>query len=285
MRRVTDRAVLCCRWVLISERALFFAMTPVANLVDRWFFQVSCRLAVTIVAIRANHFAFLDGMVGWHRVLRVNLGMATVTNVWLVDRHGYPRWPRNVRVRDAHSLLHMGGRVRIVAVGAGHAVLTVRRGVPSHRGRAFVTFETEIGACFLTNFSVWIMAGVAREPIGTHHLVRTGHPFKLFHAAMTAITNLRSDGTQEIRCGPNGLGIERGQSFFLKIRDLFTNWLVPIDCDLDRKRSRRDVVMGGVAVGTGNALVGVRRSSPGSIRFALVLLVALQTDFGSLGFL
>ena len=122
---MANRAVLRRRRVLKGEGALFFAMTPVANLVDRWFFQVSLRLAVTIVAIRANHFAFLDGMVRWHRVLSVNLGMASVADVWLVDRHRHPLSTRKVRVRDSHRFLHMGGRVRIVAIRAVHAVLTV----------------------------------------------------------------------------------------------------------------------------------------------------------------
>ena len=90
---MTNRAVLRRGRVLVGKRPLFIAMTPVANLVDGWFFQVSLRLAVTIVAIRANHLAFLDGMMRRHRVLCINLGMALVADVRLLDRHRQPLRP------------------------------------------------------------------------------------------------------------------------------------------------------------------------------------------------
>ena len=63
VRRMTNRAVLSRRRVLVCKGALLFGMTLVANLVDGCFFQVSLCLAVTIVAIRANHLAFFDRMV------------------------------------------------------------------------------------------------------------------------------------------------------------------------------------------------------------------------------
>ena len=39
---------------------------------------------------------------------------------------------------DVDDLRHAGPRMRIVAIGAGHAVVLVDRGVPGHRRRAGV---------------------------------------------------------------------------------------------------------------------------------------------------
>ena len=91
----------------------------------------------------------------------------------------------------------------------------MRRGVPGHRGRVLVTLQAEIGACFLTDFSVWIVAGFAIEPtgieptgtepmLGAKNLMRVRDLFKLLHAAVTTVADLRRNRAQMIRGSANG---------------------------------------------------------------------------------
>ena len=62
VRLMADRTVLGRGRVFVGKWALLFSMTAVANLVDRCFSQVSMGLAVPVMAVRADHFAFLDRM-------------------------------------------------------------------------------------------------------------------------------------------------------------------------------------------------------------------------------
>lgn len=87
--------------------------------------------------------------------------MALVAGIRLLHRHRHPFRPRNMRMRDAHGFLYKRRRVRIVAVRAGDAIETVRRRMPGHRGRALVTLNAEVGACFRADIAVWIVAGFA----------------------------------------------------------------------------------------------------------------------------
>ena len=122
VRIVADRAILRHRRVLVDERPLLIGVTLVADHVDRGFFQAPFGLAVRIMTIRADHLPFLDGVVRWHAVEAENLGMALVAHVRLIDGHGHPVRTADIRVADIDHLMHRRVRVRIVTVGAGHAV-------------------------------------------------------------------------------------------------------------------------------------------------------------------
>ena len=60
VRLVADRAVLGHRRVRVGERSLLLRMALVAEQVDRLRLQVPLQLPVRIVAIGADHLAFLD---------------------------------------------------------------------------------------------------------------------------------------------------------------------------------------------------------------------------------
>ncbi len=83
-----------------------------------------------------------------------------------------------------------------MTVGTSHAVDKVRRRVPSHRGCALVALQTKFRTRFLTNVSVWIVARIAIEPVGSQHLVRVSDLLILLHAAVAAVTDLRRDSAQ-----------------------------------------------------------------------------------------
>ena len=123
---VTNAAILRHRGMLIGKWSLLLRVAPVTHHVDGGLSQVIFRLTMCIVAVGTHHLAFLDRMVRRHRVLGVNLWMAFVADVRLVHGHRQSIWAFDGRVADIHDRLHEGVRMGIVAVGARHAVQTVR---------------------------------------------------------------------------------------------------------------------------------------------------------------
>ena len=95
-----------------------------------------------------------------------------------------PLGPRDVRVADVDDLRHAGSRVRIVAIGAGHAVVLVDRGMPGHRRGARVATEAEVLPARLLDLTVRIVAGGAVEAVGAANLVRAGDLLELLHVAV-----------------------------------------------------------------------------------------------------
>ena len=85
---------------------------------------------------------------------------------------------------DVDDLRHAGPRVRIVAVGAGHAVVLVDRGMPGHRRRAGVATQAEVLPAVFLDLAVRVVAGRAVEAVGTANLVRAGNLLELLHVAV-----------------------------------------------------------------------------------------------------
>ena len=85
VRVMADRTVLFDWSVLVGERSLFFGVTAVASEIDRVFLQMAIRLAVRIVTGRADHLAFTNGMVRWQLHQSIDLLMALVANIRIVD--------------------------------------------------------------------------------------------------------------------------------------------------------------------------------------------------------
>jgi hypothetical protein len=84
---VADAAILGDGRVFIGEGALFFRMATVANLIHGLLSQVVFILSVPVVAVGTDHLAFLDGMVRRQTRLCIDVGVALVTYLRLIDRH------------------------------------------------------------------------------------------------------------------------------------------------------------------------------------------------------
>jgi hypothetical protein len=194
---VANSTILCCRRVLINEWPLLISMAAPADLIDRWLLQIVFGLPVTIMTVRANHFAFFDRMVRRESGLCVDVGVAFETHLRLINRHRQPSWPRDVRVLDIDDLLHSSVRMRIVTVGASDAVHAVGRGVPRHRwGSLLMTLEAKVRAGLWTDFAMRIMARSAVKAVFPKYLVRMSNLFELGHAAVAPVTDLRRNRPQ-----------------------------------------------------------------------------------------
>jgi hypothetical protein len=68
VRFMTNRTVLAHRRMLDGKWPLLFSMALVAQQVNTRFLEVAGFLAVSVVAVGAHHFSFLDGMVRWQRI-------------------------------------------------------------------------------------------------------------------------------------------------------------------------------------------------------------------------
>ena len=100
-------------------------------------FDVPLLLPMSVVAVGADHLAFPDRMVGRQMRFGEDLGMTLVAGLRLLNRHGQPFWPGNIRVHQADSgvgweTLDRRTRVRVVAVRAGHSMQVMRRRMPGH---------------------------------------------------------------------------------------------------------------------------------------------------------
>ena len=80
-----------------------------------------------IMAVSAHHLSFFDGMVRRHRILSVDFGVAFVTDLRFIDGHRRPGLSLDIGMVDMDDLLDVRLWMRIVAIGARHAVIGVRR--------------------------------------------------------------------------------------------------------------------------------------------------------------
>ena len=103
VRLVTIDAVLGCRWVLVNKRALLLRVATITNLVHGICLQVPLELAMRIVAVGADHLAFLDGMVRRKRAEGVDLRVASVANFGFLDGHRQSGGSADTRVTDVHE--------------------------------------------------------------------------------------------------------------------------------------------------------------------------------------
>ena len=126
VRIVTNRTILSDRGMFVCEWPLFLGMALVAHHVDGGLFEVAFRLPVSIVAIGALHLAFLNRMVRRHGVFGVDVGMALVTHLGIINCHRQSRLTVDMCMLNANDRLHMRVGMRIVAIGTGHAVSGVR---------------------------------------------------------------------------------------------------------------------------------------------------------------
>jgi len=132
VRLMANRAILGHRRMLIGKRALFVGVAPVADQVDRRLAEIALRLTVTVVAVRADHLPFLDGMVLRHRGLAIDIAVTFVAHEGLVNRHWQPRRAVDIRVLNVDGLRNIQVGMRIVAVRAAHAAQGMNGGMPGH---------------------------------------------------------------------------------------------------------------------------------------------------------
>lgn len=194
-------AVLADWRMLEGKRPLLLRVAFVANQIDGRLLEIACFLTVRIVAIGANHLSFLDGMVGRKRIEAIDLLVALVASGGFVDRHLPTTGSRDARavpMIDVHNLRHARARVRIVAVGAGHAVLMMCRRMPCHRRGAGVAFQAEILSGLFDDLPVRVMTGRAIKAVGPADLVRSGDLLVVLHVGMAAEADSRRDGAQVI---------------------------------------------------------------------------------------
>jgi hypothetical protein len=107
VRIVANRTILGHGRMLICKRALLLRVALVAHHIDSGLFQIVFGLAMRIVAIGAHDLAFLDWMVRRHRVLSVNVGMALVTNVRVINRHWHSVLAIDMRMLNSNNRLHV----------------------------------------------------------------------------------------------------------------------------------------------------------------------------------
>lgn len=191
MRLVANCAVLSNRWVFNGKRALLVRVALVTHKVDGRLLEVVfiSILPVGIVAIGADHLAFLDRVMRRKRVEAVDLRVALVTRLRLLDRHHQTLGPSDIRMTDADKLRHAGSWMRIVAVGASHAVMLVDRGMPGHRRRTRVATEAQILPAGFQDLAVRIVTGRAVKVVGTANLVRAGDPLEFLHVAVAFVAD------------------------------------------------------------------------------------------------
>ena len=115
--------------------------------------------------------------------------MALVARLRLLDRHRQPLGPRHLVVIDIDHLRNVGPRVRIVAVGAAHAVVLVDRGVPSHRRRTGMATQAEVLPAGFLDLAVRVVACCAVEAVGTANLMWAGNLLVHLHVAVAAIAD------------------------------------------------------------------------------------------------
>ena len=127
MRIVTDRTILGHRRMLVSERALLFSMAAITHHVDCRFLQIVFSLPMCIMAVRAPHLSFLDRMMRRHGILGIDVGVALIAHVGIVDRHWRPLLALDIRMLDVNDLRHVQVGMRIVAVGASDPITGMGR--------------------------------------------------------------------------------------------------------------------------------------------------------------
>lgn len=186
---VTNGAVFRHGGVLVGKRTLLIGVTTITDHVDRRLLEIPLCLSVTVVAVRADHLSFLDGMVLRHRCPGVDIAVTLVAHRGLVNGHRHPRRPADIGVLYVDDLLDVEVGMRVVAVGTCHAVLGMDGRVPGHGRRAgVVALEAQIGPRFLTNFAVGVVASRTVESHSTANLMRMGDIFLLGHAGVAAVT-------------------------------------------------------------------------------------------------
>ncbi len=207
--------------------------------------------------------------------------MALVAGLRLLDRHGQALGLLHAIVVDVDDLPHVGVRVRIVAVGAGHAVALVGRRVPGHRGGALVAAQAQVLAGRLFDLAVRVVAGRAVEAVGPADLVRPGDAEQVAHVAVALQAQVRGHRAQVVRGAA-----ERRQRFLLGLlgrvigNEPGLRTRREVGCDGGSGRPDRHVVVAAVAIDAGHAAMGVLRGPPLGPGRTLVLLVALQAGLG-----
>jgi hypothetical protein len=282
VRLMANTTVLRDGRMRVGKRPLLLHVALVAELVDvqTLGLQVGVLLPVRVVAVRADHLAFLDRVMRRQGVHGVDLRMALVAGFRFLDRHLQTLLVRHAVVADAHKLLHAGVRMRVVAIGARHIHQVVRRGVPSHDRRMLaVAGKAQIPAGFFQDLAMGIMAGGAVEAVGSADLMRPRDAGKLRHIAMALEADVRRLGAHKDGRTLQGR-LRRSRLLITRQGDLAgtTGYY-----GFRRRRSAgRDVVVTLVAVRAGDVMVGVRRGAPVGTGGAHVLFVAAGTGFRAL---
>ena len=116
--------------MLVDEWALLLHMAAITDQVHRRLLQESECLSMRVVAVAAEHLSFEDRVVRRHLGKGVDLRMALVAGVGVVDRHRPSLWPTDIGVSDIQVLLNMAVGVWIMAVGALDSLEVVNRRMP-----------------------------------------------------------------------------------------------------------------------------------------------------------
>ena len=179
--------------------------------------------------------------------------------------------------------------MRIVAVGAGHAVALVDRRVPGHGRRALVAAQAEVLAASIS--LIWPCGSwqvVQLKPLGPQIWCGPAIRCRSCYVAMAAIAEARGERRPGgARCrGARAVGLRRPPGLVAAMLEA-----VSVDgrgpCAIGGRaglgggrRAGGHVVMAAVAIDAGHAAMGVLRGPPlGPLR-ALVLLVAPQAGLG-----
>jgi hypothetical protein len=185
-------------------------MASITHQVDRWFLEIVLRLAVGIVAVRAQHLAFLDRMMRWHRVPGVDVAVTFVADERLIHLHRQARRSENVCVLGVDEFFNVQFRMWVMTIGAGHAELGVRGGMPGHgRGILIVAGEAEFRPRLRSDFAVRIVARGATEARCSANLVRVSYVLLLGHISVTAVTDVWRYGAKISRLCPQDADIFR----------------------------------------------------------------------------
>ena len=131
--------------------------------------------------------------------------MALEANFRFLDGHRSAYGPGDVRMREADArvgreLLHAASRMRVMAIGAGHAHQVMSGRMEGHRGRVLlVAGQAQVLPRLFEDLAVRIVAGAAIEAVGTADLVRAGDLRQLGHVAVAAEAGIRRHRVQIVR--------------------------------------------------------------------------------------
>ena len=188
---VTKTAVLRHRRVFPDKRPLLLRVALITEIVHRFRLQVPLGLAVAVMAVGADHFALLDGVVRWHRRHSTYLRMAFEARGRLVDRHRHSLGATDRRVADVDHSPYDRTWMGVVAVRAGNTFPEVDRRVPRHRWGALVALQAEVRPGRRRHLSVRAVARIAIEAVRPKNLMCMGDFLQFAFLGVAAIANVR----------------------------------------------------------------------------------------------
>lgn len=180
-------------------------MTFVAGQIDGGLPQEFVTLApVGVMALGTQHFPFRHRVVERQFEQASDLLVTPVAHQRLIDRHRHPFRTIDLVMVDVRELRQLAARMRVVAIGAGHVLQSMRAGFPGHGGVALVAAQAHVHAGFPADIVMRIVAGNALEPIDAIDLMGMGDLLEVHLLGVALVAGACQFGSQ-LRQGRMGI--------------------------------------------------------------------------------